>query len=816
MSNIEGSNDALPGAYSQVETQSQGISVPGGTRTAVLIGEGARVERLVSSALGGGKDGFNSAYTSTTNADGRHFNLSLFPIVSNRTTVFKNGIPLVGLEQSFTSTSGVFSSNFNYRIDIDTGHIELQTAALVDQGGAFYSANGLNVGNGTINGLSLLDVNTPTENWTIRCASTRRDGYGNPMDGYAKFIAQGTISGILLDGYGNQVTWQSNGTVSNNTILQFSISDGSTKFREGDRFLIKVAGGSLVRGDTLTATYIAEGDLNDPEFFTDPDLLAKKHGLASLNNRLALGAQLAFANTPPGVWACQAAPSIPRRVSYQLEERATGGITVDDLTFPLPLGVIPDTNSNIHFFVTDATSGTESQILPNKFTFYDSTTTTSPVGFTSQTAGHSFSYTVVMEDSVTAEADDGVVTSIGPTSAYLSSTLVTFTSADVGRSLKILLGSTNHGTYAITAVSGGIATITGASFTNATSLDFEVIDPTAESAQILFTKDVALSAGDSLRAAVIDEKDATFFDVGWEAAFQAIEVIETDIVVPLPSQTISAVFSTARSHCQTMSNIINRKERVLFIGAISGLTPDNVTGVKAAAVEDIGILEGIQGDSVAEILAGNNEDLTDYGVPNTYGNTFDVVYFYPDQIVVQIGGDRVKVDGFFMGAAVAGYLSAVPNIAIPLTNKVIGGFTILRDKLYRPVIQKNIAAAGITLLQPAIGGGKVIWGKTTTQSGAPEEEEISVVFIRNRIAKGMRASFESFVGGAGDSTVIGSMMGRADKVLQSFISQGLITAAKNLRVVNDPVDPRQYNISAQVRPVYGINWVFIKIGIGAL
>lgn len=819
MANFPGSTNALPGVVDLVETQSRGTSVPGGTRTAAIIGEGARVERLVAAAIGGGKDGFNPAYTSaTTDTDGRHFKLSQFPIVSNRTTLFKNGIPLTGLESTFTSTSGVFSSLYDYRVDIASGHIELQVASLVDQGGKFYSANALNVGNGTINGLSLLDVNAPTETWTIRCASTRRDGYGNPMDGYGKFIAQGTISGILLDGYGNQVTWQSNGTVNNNTVLQFSISEGSVKFREGDKFIIKVAGGSLIKGDSLTATYIAEADLNDPEFFTDMDALAQKHGLASLDNRVTLGGQLAFANTPPGVWTCQAAPSIPRRVSYQVKDRATGGITVDDLTFPLPLSVVPDSNSTIHFFVTDATTGTESQILPNKFTFYDSTATASPVGFTSQASGHSFSYTVVLESSVTAEADDGVVTSIGPTSATLSSALVTFHSADVGRTLKILLGSTDHGTYTISAVTNGVATISNgvSSFTNASSIEFEVIDSTATSAQILFTKDLALSAGDSLRAAVIDLKDATFFDIGWEAALQSLEAIETDIIVPLPSQTISAIFSAARSHCETMSNILNRKERVLFIGAISGLTPDNVTGVEPAAVEDIGILEGIQGDDVSEILSGDTEDLTDYGVPNTYGNTFRVVYFYPDQIVVQIGGDRVKVDGFFIAAAAAGFLSAIPNVAIPLTNKVIGGFTILRDKLFRPIVQQNIAAAGITLLQPAIGGGKVVWGKTTTQSGAPEEEEISIVFIRDRIAKSMRTAFDGFIGAAEDPTFQGTLMARANSVLQSFISQGLITAFANLRVVRDSVDPRQWNITVAVQPTYPVNWIFIRIGIGLL
>lgn len=817
MASFPGSNNALPGPYDTVVTQSTGVSVPGGVRTAVLMGEGARVERLISSAIGGGKDGFNSTYTSTNGSDGRHFTLSFVPVISNRTTLLKNGIPLVGLEQAFTSTSASFSSLYDYRLDITTGHIELQTAALVDLGGSFYLPGSLNVGNGTISGLTLLDTNAPTETWTIKCVSTKRDGSGDPIDGYGRFIAQGTVTGTLLDGYGNQVFWQSNGTTNSNGVLQFSITDGSNKFIEGDKFIVKVKGGTLVKGDSLTATYISAGDINDPTFFTDIGQLAQKHGMASLDNRLSLGAQLAFANSPPGVWACQTAPSVPRRVSYQLKGKATGGIAYDDLSFPLPINVIPDVDSNIHFFVTNAATGVETQILPNKFAFYDATTTSSPSGFTSSGTGHSFSYTVVLEDEVTSEGEDGVITSIGPTSATLVSQTILFTSNDVGRTVKILSGSTNAGSYTIASVANGVATISGVgAFTNGTLEQFEVIDNTASSAMILFTKDLALSAGDSLRATVVDTKDADFFDVNWEVAFEAIEAIETDIVVPLPSQTLSSIFTTAKSHCEAMSNILNRKERVLFTGAINGLTPDNVTGVKAAAVEDIGVLEGIQGDSVAEILAGNTEDLTDYSVTNAYGSSFRVVYFYPDQIVVSIGGSNTVVDGFFMAAAAAGYLSGVSNVAIPLTNKTLAGFTILRNRLFRPIILQNIAAAGITVVQPVIGGGKVIWGKTTTQSGAPEEEEISIVFIRDRIAKDMRAGVAGFIGGAEDPTFQGTLMARCNSLAQSFISRGLITAYKDLRVARNQVDPRQWDVSLRVQPVYPIDFILIAISIGTL
>jgi len=815
--NFPGATNALPGPYTNIQTLSRGVAVPIGSRIAALVGEGRRVERLVNSANGSGNDGLNPTYSSSNGSTGRHFQLALAPIITNRTTVFKNGIPLTGLEQAFDEDSGSFVSLYDYRINITTGHIELQTAHLVDQGGEFYSAPSTNVGNGVPSSLALSDLNAPSETWTIRVSSVRKDGYGDPIDGYAKFIASGSVSGILLDGYGNQVTWQSDGVVVTNGVLSFAINEGVTAFNEGDRFTVEVKSGALVQGDSLIVHYIHTLDINDCDFFQDLDDVFSRFGSASLSNRLSLGAQLAFANGPPGIYCCQAAPSIPRRVSYLLEASASGGTAVDDLNFALPLGVVPDFDTNINFFVTDS-SGVESQLIPNKVGFYDATITASPTLFHFG-PGWDFSYTVIIEDSVQKEGDDGVITSVTGTTATLSSVTVGFTSDDdsATRSVQILAPAANAGTFPVVSVSAGVVTISDpGGFVTESAAEFRVIDSTDTSTKILFTDDLALAAGESIRAAIVDTKDADFFDANWINAYQELEKIEVDMVVPIPSQTISSIFQQGRVHVETMSNIKNRKERILLIGAIRGLDPEHVIGTEPAAVEDIGVLEGIQGDDPSEILSGNIEDLVDYGIPNSFGQTFRVVYLYPDEIVVQIGADRTLVDGFFIASAAAGYFSGVPDVAVPLTNKTLSGFTILRDKLFRPIILENLAVSGVCTLQPAIGGGNVIWGKTTTQSLEPTEEEISIVFIRDKIAKGIRKVFAPFVGNPESDSTQGSLMARAQKAMQSFVSQGLITKFSDVKVARDSVEPRQWNVSAIAQPRYPINWVYIRIEVGTI
>jgi hypothetical protein len=246
------------------------------------------------------------------------------------------------------------------------------------------------------------------------------------------------------------------------------------------------------------------------------------------------------------------------------------------------------------------------------------------------------------------------------------------------------------------------------------------------------------------------------------------------------------------------------------------LKPANLTGAQPAAVEDIGLLEGLQGDEPSEVLAGSIEDLTNYSVPDSFGTTFRSTYFYPDQIVVQAGTDNVLLDGFYIAAAAAGYLSASTNVAIPLTNKTLSGFTILRSRQYSNLVLTQLVEAGVTVLQPIAGGGRVIWGLTTTQSGFVEEREISIVFIRDRVAKSLRGAFNGFIGLPEDSTTIATLSARAIGAMNAFVSQGLITAFKDVNVERDSVDPGQWNIAVKAQPTYGINFIYIKVSLGLL
>lgn len=939
MSDINGAANALPGAYTDVLTQSTGVAIPGGSRVTAMIGQGTTPETLVSQAQGGGLDGLNPTYTSSSGADGRHFALTNFPVISNRTTIFKNGVPLIGLELGPITASTVFSDSYDYQLDIATGDILLQSAHLSDQGGTFYTPLNTNVGLGSLNGLELVDANAPPEVWTIRCVSVQRGALNAPVAGTAKFEAFGSVSGTPLDANGNPIIWIANNTTVTNGILTLSIvetqvgSSTVSPFVPGDGFTIKVSSGVLVRGDSLTSVEIPVANINNPTLTQGISDITTLSGSASLTNNLALGAQLYYANGASSLIAVQAAPPLPRRTSYVLDTSVNASSTNDDdFIFPFPLGVVPDFNSDVHIFTTNLSTQVESQQLANKFEYYtlnlagQPTTDEFVMSNLQPPSGNAFSYTVInsLEDVATGfDGYMGRLPAFENKSVFSSS--ITFDSTYAGKLLKVIdsKNKANIGTFNITAVSDGqlsVSTIlTGEpgdtvpyespsgfpDFTSGTSVTFEliyiptglavaggsgtdghliatlnmatatlssvtanfaefeaiaqdyrlqingstvgndglyditgynsgdntltlamafvgesdlryeVLDPTAVSTYLVLNHNIVPN-GNQLRVTIVDARDSSFYDAGWISALASLETVECDILVPLPNQTISVIFENSLNHCLAMSNVVNRKERVLFIGAIKGLTPANLAGTKLAAVENLGILEGIQGSTVTDVLSGNVEDLANYSVSNAYGQTYRCVYFYPDQIVVQAGADNVLIDGFYLAAAAAGYANADLALQNPFTNKVFSGFTILNTKTFSNLLLQQLAAAGVTTLTPVAGGGKVVWGITTSQSGFPEEQEISIVFIRDRVAKVLRSGFSGFVGIPETDNTQTALGTEATILLNSMVGQGLITTYQRLTVTRDQVDPRQWNIAVEIQPTYPINWIYIKVSVGNL
>lgn len=832
-----------PGTYVRTRTLNRGAAGPAGQRVLCIIGEGQREEVVVASAEGGGADGVNADFSGSNNPTGRHFTVSQIGLVRGRTQVFKNGAPLNVLEEDIDTDP--FDSRYDVRVERATGRLELQQSYLVSVGsGQYWSSPTTNSGNGNpvLTSASLIDTSAPAETWTARVVSVVKDGYGDIISGEATIAVSGSVSGTIKDSDGNPIRWRSDGVVVSNGILSFAFAEGSQPFDVGDRFTILVDSGVLAKNDELEVRYIATLDVEDAELFLDPNALFAKHGDPSVTNTLSLAARLAFENGAPQVLALQAKPPIPRKTSENLlladnpltddVEGASGNADIEDCIFPLDLGARPDADTQVNIFVVNS-DGTEEQLVLSKVTFYDSDYSTRSGTYTSFCLGaQSQAYTLVDIPEVEQyHIDDGYVTSTSTTQITFSADSVVFSGdrldegeTDIGKKIIIQEPASVAGTYTITAIGDGYGDFTVATATldsgsitsglNVDNVNWQVVDPADTGVHLALTDDVALNnltVGKGLRVEYVDVKDADYFDTNWAAALEKLEAEECQIIVPVPTSLKSNIFQGTLTHVESMSSILYGKWRTMIIGALQGLTPDNLIGREEAAVENLGVLEGIQGDDAEEVLAGNIEDLTNYSVTASYGGTYRCIYMCPDELIVNIRGTNTVLPGYYLAACLGGYLAGQGNVAVPATFKNLVGFNLARTKKYRQITLDQLADAGVCVVQPIPGGGRVLHAITTVQSNSAEEEEISIVAIRDATAIVIRNTLQPFIGQVATENTIAQMNLAVSSALASLVSQELLNNFSGVTVVRDSVEPRQYNIGALINPRGSVVWTFADL-----
>ena len=336
-------------------------------------------------------------------------------------------------------------------------------------------------------------------------------------------------------------------------------------------------------------------------------------------------------------------------------------------------------------------------------------------------------------------------------------------------------------------------------------------DTSNKSAALLINNSVIRSelfkSGDGLRISFVDANDSEFSDQGWNTGLEKLESVEGQIIVPLPTSAKSLIFRNVLRHCEVMSSVANKKERMAFFGAIRGVDNEALVGSKNVAVEDIGVIEGIQGDDPEEILSGFVEDLVNYKLDQNFTSN-RACYFYPDEIVV----NNLLVDGYYLGAAAAGWFTSNGNIAEPLTNKTLAGFSILQNKIHSNSIKNKLGEVGATVIDQ---GNRVLASRTTSISGFIEDEEPSIIFIRDEIKAVLRKMMKGYVGRVFDGNTLVSARVRVDTLMNGLIAKGLITSFRGLRIEQDKVDPRQLNVYVGYTPAYPINYVYIEIEVGS-
>ena len=137
---------------------------------------------------------------------------------------------------------------------------------------------------------------------------------------------------------------------------------------------------------------------------------------------------------------------------------------------------------------------------------------------------------------------------------------------------------------------------------------------------------------------------------------------------------------------------------------------------------------------------------------------------------------------------------------------------IVANKFKKSSVElQELTNNGISYFVPSAGGAKIPRPITTSQSSNPVLQEPSVLRIRDYVAYTLRNILEMrFVGKA----IVANLESDILKVVVNFckaqIAANLLTDAKNFKVVQDNVEPRQMGISFDIEPVFPLVYINVS------
>lgn len=252
-------------------------------------------------------------------------------------------------------------------------------------------------------------------------------------------------------------------------------------------------------------------------------------------------------------------------------------------------------------------------------------------------------------------------------------------------------------------------------------------------------------------------------------------------------------------HCETMSNEVNKKERV----AIGSLGRANVGDVDTPDTYIYTAEVGLD----SKRIAINAPGLCTVQLQDPAGVFHDVT-----------------IDGSFLSSAVAGLsVSPLNDVATPLTNKELVGFTNLdassddhSSTEYLVTEMNNLAAAGVMVI--AKEGPRIfVRHQLTTDQSNVVNGEFSVVTLIDYVSQAVRFSCNQFIGKKlKPITTIPAVKGTILATLQTLAQNDIISSIGGIIVQINPLNPTELLVEAAYVPIFPLNRIKINFTIRTL
>lgn len=274
------------------------------------------------------------------------------------------------------------------------------------------------------------------------------------------------------------------------------------------------------------------------------------------------------------------------------------------------------------------------------------------------------------------------------------------------------------------------------------------------------------------------------------SALSDLEAQKIDVLVPMTTDT--SLWPQYLTHVSKMSSKLERMERraILSVDETSGRISITGGGTTWTSL-------------MSDFVPGSGLEPKRIEVTN------------PGSMLVTVPSGQIKVDGTYGAAALAGAkCSPAVDSATPMTRKALASI----DQLIFPDLlrsEKNVLTSlGVTVLESS-GALIVVRRNVTADSTTIANQEPSIVFSIDDVLSQMREALENrFVGQKIISgSTSGEVVAATNTFLLRFVADELISAFRNVTAVQNKVEPRQFDVSFEVLPIFPFLWGTIDLTI---
>jgi len=203
----------------------------------------------------------------------------------------------------------------------------------------------------------------------------------------------------------------------------------------------------------------------------------------------------------------------------------------------------------------------------------------------------------------------------------------------------------------------------------------------------------------------------------YQTALATLDTITDEQAIVVMGKTSSVLRVALESHCDTMSNLENKKERI----GVAFAPNNTAVGSSGDSTSLIGMAANLANKRVMLVVPDSGAVKGTLQDPSDAGNYLTAATVNPE----------------YVAAAIAGKIASLPDTATPLTRKQIYGFTTWsgsQNRAYNRTELVQLSEGGVCVMRYQADALWNVYKGITTATSLQDDAELSVVLATDTLS----------------------------------------------------------------------------------